>query len=80
MKTIDKHKQFHKEAKWALFLVFFYMVGWVLTAYLPSNTPGVLGFPLWFELSCILLPIIFVIVTAIVIKLFYKDINLEDED
>ncbi|TFT44363.1 DUF997 family protein, partial [Proteus mirabilis] len=30
-----------------------------LTAYLPDNSVGLTGLPVWFELSCLFLPVLF---------------------
>lgn len=35
--------QAHKEALLALVLTFIYLLGWLLTAYLPDNTVGLTG-------------------------------------
>lgn len=51
--------QAHKEALWALILTFMYLLGWLITGYLPDNTLGITGLPLWFELSCLFLPVLF---------------------
>lgn len=51
--------QAHKEALLALVLTFIYLLGWLLTAYLPDNTVGLTGLPVWFELSCLFLPVLF---------------------
>ncbi|CRL63442.1 hypothetical protein BN1805_02299 [Proteus vulgaris] len=51
--------QAHKEALWALILTFIYLLGWLITAYLPDNTLGITGLPVWFELSCLFLPVLF---------------------
>lgn len=76
---MQKTAQIKREVRWALWLTLSYVVGWVLFAYfLPVSVTarGVLGFPIWFELACILLPILFVGLTIIVIKRIYKPIDL----
>ena len=57
MELSQRYKQAAKEARWALGLAILYVIGWCVCAYLPKNSPGPIGFPLWFELSCIYLPI-----------------------
>ena len=57
MDLSQRYKQAAKEARWALGLAIFYVIGWCVCAYLPKDSPGPIGFPLWFELSCIYLPI-----------------------
>ncbi|MEQ4922557.1 YhdT family protein [Proteus hauseri] len=71
--------QAHKEALWALILTFMYLFGWLITAYLPDNTLGIIGLPLWFELSCVFLPILFFLLCYLMVRYFFKDMPLGDE-
>lgn len=73
----SRYKQATKEARWAVGLSLLYLLGWCLCAYLPKNTAGPLGFPLWFELSCFYLPVLFIVVAYWVIKIVYQDIPLD---
>ena len=68
-----------KEARWALGLAIFYVIGWCVCAYLPEDSPGPIGFPLWFELSCIYLPILFVVIGYWIVKIVFLDIPLDVE-
>ncbi len=72
--------QSNREARWALFLTLAYLIGWLVTAYLPDSTQGITGLPLWFEWSCLILPILFIILCILMIKLVFKDMSLEDSD
>nr|WP_314264429.1 YhdT family protein [uncultured Moellerella sp.] len=72
--------QSNREARWALFLTLAYLIGWLITAYLPDSTQGITGLPLWFEWSCLILPILFIILCTLMIKLVFKDMSLEDSD
>ncbi|KLU15859.1 MULTISPECIES: YhdT family protein [Xenorhabdus] len=72
--------QSHKEARWAIFLTLAYLVGWLLCAYLPSDATGLTGLPRWFELACLLLPALFIILCYLMVKFIFKDIPLEDSD
>ncbi|VEJ09953.1 YhdT family protein [Actinobacillus delphinicola] len=72
-------KQATKEARLAFGLTVFYLCGWCLCAYFAPQQTGLLGFPLWFELACFYLPILFIIVTAVVIHFFFKDIELNND-
>lgn len=75
-----KHsQQIMREVRWSLWLTLFYLAGWVGFAYFSPTGRGLLGFPVWFELACIYLPILFVLLTTIVIKTVYKAIDLEDK-
>lgn len=71
------YQQLAKEARWALFLTLIYILGWVGFAHFSPKGRGILGFPIWFELSCILLPIIFTLIATVVVKNIYKNIELE---
>ncbi|HGN1704355.1 TPA: YhdT family protein [Providencia rettgeri] len=72
--------QSNKEARWSLYLTIAYMIGWVICAYLPSNTLGATGLPLWFEWSCLILPVIFILLCIMMVKIIFKDISLEEND
>ena len=75
-----KHStQIMREVRWSLWLTLIYLIGWVGFAYFSPTGRGWLGFPIWFELACIYLPILFVLLTTIVIKKYYKDIDLEEK-
>ena len=52
--------QAHKEARWALGLTLLYLAVWLVAAYLPGVAPGFTGFPRWFEMACILTPLLFI--------------------
>lgn len=75
-----KHStQIIREVRWSLWLTLIYLAGWVGFAYFSPTGRGWLGFPIWFELACIYLPILFVLLTTIVIKKYYKEIDLEEK-
>lgn len=78
MNLQQKYRQAAKEARWALWVTILYVIGWCLCAYLPAETNGPIGFPLWFELACIYLPVLFIVVAYWVIKIVYQDIDLEN--
>lgn len=75
----QRYQQARKEARWALGLTLLYLVGWCVCAYLPPDSTGPMGFPLWFELSCIYLPILFIVVAYWVIQIVFEDIDLNVE-
>lgn len=74
----QRYKQAAKEARWTFGLTILYVIGWCVCAYLPENTAGPLGFPLWFELSCIYLPILFIVVAFWVTQIVFQHIDLEN--
>lgn len=71
------YQQLAKEARWAMLLTLFYILGWIGFAYCSPQGRGIFGFPIWFELSCIFLPVIFTMTAVIVVKKVYKNIVLE---
>ena len=79
MELSQRYKQAAKEARWALGLAIFYVIGWCVCAYLRIDSPVGLGFPLWFELSCIYLPILFVVIGYWIVKIVFLDIPLDVE-
>ncbi|MGR2768626.1 YhdT family protein [Photobacterium ganghwense] len=87
MKTLSaRYRQAHKEAKWALGLALAYFVWWYCTAYgfAPASTdttmpPLYWGFPLWFLLACIIGPVIFTLLCALMVKFLYRDMPLDAE-
>lgn len=72
--------QAHKEARWALGLTLLYLAVWLVAAYLPGVAPGFTGFPRWFEMACILTPLLFIGLCWAMVKFIYRDIPLEDDD
>lgn len=80
MQKFERYRQATKEAKITLFVAILYVIGWCLCAYLPTNTHGPLGFPLWFELACIYLPILFIVIGYWTIRIFFQDLPLENDN
>ena len=79
MELSQRYKLAAKEARWALGLAILYVIGWCICAYLPKGALGPIGFPLWFELSCIYLPILFVVIGYWIVKIVFLDIPLDVE-
>jgi len=71
--------QAHKEARWALWLTLLYLFAWLLAAYLPDDVQGPTGLPHWFEMACLLIPLVFILLCWLMVKLFFRDISLEDD-
>ncbi|WP_428997439.1 DUF997 family protein, partial [Pseudomonas aeruginosa] len=53
---------------------------WLVAAYLSGVAPGFTGFPRWFEMACILTPLLFIGLCWAMVKFIYRDIPLEDDD
>ncbi len=77
---IRDKKWTHKEARWALGLTLLYLAVWLVAAYLSGVAPGFTGFPRWFEMACILTPLLFIGLCWAMVKFIYRDIPLEDDD
>ena len=42
---------------------------------------GITGLPHWFEMACLLVPLVFIILLCwAMVKLIFRDISLEDDD
>lgn len=71
--------QAHKEALWALGLTLLYLAAWLVAAYLPDSASGLTGLPHWFEMACLLTPLVFILLCWLMVKFIYRDIALEDD-
>ncbi|WAT00330.1 YhdT family protein [Rouxiella chamberiensis] len=70
--------QANREARWAFGLTIAYLLAWSLAAYLPNDAQGITGLPHWFEMSCLLVPLVFVLLSWVMVRVIYRDIPLED--
>lgn len=70
------YRQLAKEALWALWLALVYLFGWIAFAYFSPAGRGIFGFPIWFELACIALPLGFTAVVYWTVKKVYQNIDL----
>ena len=86
MKTLQsRYQQANKEANWSILLSLAYFAWWYVSAY--GFSPDLsdvdtlpklyFGLPLWFLLACIIGPIIFTLLCALMVKLFFRDIPLD---
>lgn len=76
---MSKFKQINKEAFITLLIYFFYFLWWYYFAFIYSetNNKSILGFPAWFFYSCIVGLIVVNLVVFIVVKFFFKEIDLD---
>lgn len=72
--------QAHKEARWAVWLTLAYLLALSLAAYLPDSQQGITGLPHWFEMACLLVPLIFILLCWLTVRFIFRDIPLEDND
>ena len=71
--------QAHREARWSFWLAVAYLAAWSLTAWLPDNKTGPTGLPHWFEMACMLVPLLFIFLCWLMVRLIFRDIPLEDD-
>ncbi|WP_338560414.1 YhdT family protein [Erwinia sp. E_sp_B04_7] len=71
--------QAHREARWSFWLAVAYLAAWSLMAWLPDDRPGITGLPHWFEMACLLVPALFILLCWLMVRLVFRDIPLEDE-
>ncbi len=72
----NMQSQLFLEAKISILLTTLYLILWAIFGYGLDMQRGFLSLPLWFEFSCIYLPITFIIILIICIKKYFKNINL----
>ena len=75
-----RFSQAYREALWALWLTIAYLVLWIAAAYIPNNLQGITGLPHWFEMACLLLPLVFILLCWAMVRLIFKDIPLGNND
>jgi uncharacterized membrane protein YhdT len=85
MTTAQKFAQANREALISLVLYAAYFAWWYFFAYVigaqdPDTYAHVLGFPAWFFYACIVGYTLITFSLWIVIRLFFKEIPLEDND
>lgn len=81
----EKNQQIKKEALisvglYAAFFIWWYVTGYGIAERGTAETyTYVMGLPMWFFLSCIVGYVLFSIATIVVVKKFFKDFDLGDE-
>lgn len=70
--------QAHKEARWTVWLTLLYLVAWMSAAWIPDASIGPTGLPHWFEMACLLVPLIFILLCWLMVRILFRDIPLED--
>ncbi|WP_395479764.1 YhdT family protein [Candidatus Curculioniphilus buchneri] len=74
-----RYLQANYEARWTVGLTIAYLIFWLLAAYYPDNAQGITGFPHWFELACLCIPILFIFLCWLMVRVIYRNIVLEDD-
>lgn len=82
----DPRFQFaHREALIGVFLVIVNFLWWFCFAYILGSKPVeeytyIFGLPAWFFYSCVVGAILMTLLVYVVVKLFFKDVPLEDKE
>ena len=76
----NRFVQAHKEARGAQWRTLLYLAAWLAAAYLPDSAIGITGLPHWFEMACLLVPLIFILLCWAMVRFVFRDIPLEDSD
>ncbi|AVQ17394.1 hypothetical protein FSBG_00792 [Fusobacterium gonidiaformans 3-1-5R] len=81
----SKRKQINKEALLTVGMYLVYFVWWYYFAYCfgeeeVSQYHYILGLPEWFFYSCVLGLVVMNVLVFFVIKFFFQDMDLEEED
>jgi uncharacterized membrane protein YhdT len=84
-KEDKRYKQANKEALIAIALFVINFIWWYGFAYGLGSKPVeeysyVMGLPSWFFYSCVLGLIVFSLATWVMVKYFFKDIPLDDDE
>lgn len=75
-----RFRQANKEARWAFLLTLGYLATWIVAGWLPDAQPGITGLPHWFEMACLLTPLLFIGLCVLMIRRVFRNISLEDHD
>ena len=82
----ERDHQMKKEALISAGLYAGFFIWWYFTGYgiaekgTPETYTYVLGLPMWFFLSCSVGYVLFCIATVVVVKKFFKDFDLGDDE
>ena len=82
----ERNRQIKREALISVALYVGFFIWWYFTGYgiaekgTPETYTYVMGLPMWFFLSCIVGYVLFCIATIVVVKKFFKDFDLGEEE
>ena len=68
-----------REAAFCLLLTLFYFFAWYGTAYFIPLQLELWGLPLWFLLSCMVMPLLFILLCALMVNRLFVEIPLDPE-
>ena len=82
----NRKNQINKEIIITIVLYLFYFLWWYYFAYIYGNSSDVeqfkyiFGLPEWFFYSCVVGLVVVNILVFILVKIFFQDVSLEDEE
>ncbi|MBR0596710.1 YhdT family protein [Sinanaerobacter chloroacetimidivorans] len=82
----DRNRQMNKEALWSIGLYVVFFLWWYFTGYgigeatSPADYTYVMGLPLWFFLSCVMGWVLTSVGVIILVKVIFKDFDLDSDD
>ncbi|WP_217587394.1 YhdT family protein [Lentibacillus saliphilus] len=84
-KVDPRFKVAHKEAMIGVALVIFNFIWWFGFAYGlgkgdPADYQFVFGLPAWFFYSCVVGLVVMIVLVTFVVKVFFTDMSLEEEE
>ncbi|MFQ2219207.1 MULTISPECIES: YhdT family protein [Aeromonas] len=68
-----------REAVFCLLLTLLYFFAWYGTAYFIPPQLELWGLPLWFLLSCMLMPLLFILLCTLMVNRLFVEIPLDPE-
>ncbi|WMC09809.1 DUF997 family protein [Oceanimonas pelagia] len=66
-----------REALLSVLLALLYLAAWAACAWLVPPALTLAGWPLWFLLSCLFNPLLFIVLCALMVRWCFRAINLE---
>ena len=66
-----------REALLSVLLALLYLAAWATCAWLVPPALTLAGWPLWFLLSCLFNPLLFIVLCALMVRWCFKTVNLE---
>ncbi|GHA20986.1 YhdT family protein [Oceanisphaera arctica] len=69
-----------REATLSVALAVLYLGGWWLSAYTVPPTLMLGGWPLWFVLSCLFNPLLFIVLCVLMVRYCFKNVALDSPE
>ncbi|ENY72657.1 DUF997 family protein [Aeromonas diversa] len=69
-----------REALLCLGLALLYFIAWYASAYAVPEAIALWGIPLWFLLSCMVMPLLFIALCAFMVERLFVEVDLNDTE